>query len=326
MNRLPFRMTLIAVLIPFALAVAGVAIQLAWLPSLPATIATHWSFDGTPDAFGPAWTMPVLLGVVGILLPALCAVLLGLGGKSSPTFWQKFIAVTSLFVGVMLSFVVTASVGIQVARPVDAPAADIPGFLAIGVGAGLVLALVGWFVLPRAVNGRSVQDAPAAPVKVGPGERVAWVGRARYSTTLLTILVVALVLVTAIVLYAAVTAGIWWALLVPVIVGVSVLGTASWPVRIDDTGLTVRSALGWPRFVVKAAEVETAGVAQVTPLGEFGGYGLRYAPNGRVGIVTRRGEALDVQRRNGRALVVTVDDAGTAAGLLTTLSARRAKG
>jgi hypothetical protein len=105
-----------------------------------------------------------------------------------------------------------------------------------------------------------------------------------------------------------------------------VLGTASWPVRVDEAGLTVRSALGWPQFVVTAADVESAAVAQVTPLGEFGGYGLRYAPNGRVGIITRRGEALDVKRRNGRSLVVTVDDAGTAAGLLTTLSARVAKG
>jgi hypothetical protein len=326
MNRLPFRMTLIAVLIPFALAIAGVAIQLAWLPSLPATIATHWTFDGSADAFGPAWSMPVLLAVVGVVLPTLCAVLLALGGKTGPTFWQKFIAVTSLFVAALLSFVVTSSVGIQVSRPVDAPSPDIAGFLAIGTAAGLVLAVVGWFVLPRAVNGRSVQDAPAAPVTVGPGERVAWVGRARYSTTLLMILVVALVLVTALVLYAAVTAGVWWALVVPLIVGVSVLGTASWPVRIDDSGLTVRSAVGWPRFVVTAADVETAAVVQVMPLGEFGGYGLRYAPNGRVGIVTRRGEALDVKRRNGRSLVVTVDDAGTAAGLLTTLSARVAKG
>ena len=46
MNRLPFRMVLVAMLLPFASAVVGIAVQLAWLPDLPAEVATHWGFDG----------------------------------------------------------------------------------------------------------------------------------------------------------------------------------------------------------------------------------------------------------------------------------------
>ena len=39
---------------------------------------------------------------------------------------------------------------------------------------------------------------------------------------------------------------------------------------------------------------------------------------GRWGIVTRRGSGLEVVRRDGRSIVVTVDDAGTAAAVLET--------
>jgi hypothetical protein len=61
----------------------------------------------------------------------------------------------------------------------------------------------------------------------------------------------------------------------------------------------------------------------VVPLGEFGGFGLRWGPGRRLGIITRGGEALEVQRRDGRTVVVTVDDAATAAGLLMAFAARK---
>ena len=57
-------------------------------------------------------------------------------------------------------------------------------------------------------------------------------------------------------------------------------------------------------------------------LGEFGGWGIRFGRGRRLGIVMRSGEALDVQNRNGSALVVTVDDAATAAALLKAVAAR----
>ena len=69
MTRFPFRIALVAVILPFAFAIIGVALQLAWLPELPETIATHWGFGGEPDAFGPAWSMPLLLGFSGCSSP-----------------------------------------------------------------------------------------------------------------------------------------------------------------------------------------------------------------------------------------------------------------
>jgi hypothetical protein len=76
-------------------------------------------------------------------------------------------------------------------------------------------------------------------------------------------------------------------------------------------------------YRVAAADVASAGTTSVVPLGEFGGYGIRFGLGRRLGVITRGGEALEVQRRDGRAVVVTVDDAATAAGLLTAYAAKR---
>lgn len=323
MNRLPFRLVLVAVLVPFAFAVAGSAIQLAWLPSLPAEVITHWGLDG-PDGWSPTWTVPLLLAVIAVVFPVGFSLLLWRTVRpAGPSWAQKLIAAASLFVVVMLSIISTGSLYIQLP---STRSDDIAPVVFLGVGVSAVLAVAAWFVMPRAVNARSATDAPPRPVVVAPGERVAWVGRARISTTMLTVLIALLIPITGLVVYVAVASGIWWVLIVPVIIGVSILGTASWRVRVDEAGLTVRGAMGWPQFIIPAADVASATVAHVEALGEFGGWGVRFAPDGRTGVITRAGEALDVKRRSGRTLVVTVDDAGTAAGLLTTLSARVAKG
>ena len=88
----------------------------------------------------------------------------------------------------------------------------------------------------------------------------------------------------------------------------------------------MRPTLGWPLYRVALSDVASAATTNVVPLGEFGGFGLRWGLGRRLGIITRGGEALEVLRRDGRAVVVTVDDAATAAGLLTALAARGAKG
>jgi hypothetical protein len=67
--------------------------------------------------------------------------------------------------------------------------------------------------------------------------------------------------------------------------------------------------------------VVDAGVAQVNGFAEFGGWGIRQRP-GALGIILRNGESLQVTRRNGRRLVITVDDAETAAALLMAFAKR----
>jgi hypothetical protein len=61
----------------------------------------------------------------------------------------------------------------------------------------------------------------------------------------------------------------------------------------------------------------------VEAIGTFGGWGLRWAGRGRIGIITRSGPALEVRRHDGSSLVITVDDAAAAAALLTARVAAR---
>jgi hypothetical protein len=326
MTRFPFRIALVAVILPFALAILGVALQLAWLPELPQTIATHWGFGGEPDAFGPAWSMPLLLGILGVLIPGLFGVVLARTVRpDGPTATQKLLAVASLFAVTLLSIVVTASIAIQRGLPVGSSSPTILPVLGIALGAALLLAGIAWFFLPRATAGASLRDGAPPPLSVAPGELVVWVGHARFSTWVMIALCAVIAVATAIVAFVIALRGPWPLAIVPVVLLVAVLGTASWRVRVDADGLTVRPVLGWPLYRVALSEVATAATTTVVPLGEFGGFGIRWGLGRRLGIITRGGEALEVLRRDGRALVVTVDDAATAAGLLTALAARSAK-
>jgi len=323
MNRLPLRIALVAVIVPFALAAVGVALQLAWLPELPATIATHWGLTGEPDAFGPAWTMPLLLGVLGVVLPAAFGTVLARTVRpEGPTATQKLLAVASLFAVTLLSIAVTVSVAIQRGIEVGTSSPAILPTLGIGIAAALILGAVGWFLMPRATSGASTPDLATPPLPVAPGELVVWVGHARFSTWVVILLCGIFAVATAAVVFVIALRGVWPLAVVPLVLGVSLLGTASWRVRVDAAGLTVRPTLGWPQYRVALGEVASANKTSVVPLGEFGGYGIRWGLGRRLGIITRGGEALEVKRRDGRAVVVTVDDAATAAGLLTALAAR----
>jgi hypothetical protein len=326
MTRFSIRIALVAVIIPFAFAVIGVALQLAWLPELPETIATHWGFGGQPDAFGPAWSMPVLLGVLGVLFPVLFGALLARTVRpEGPTATQKVLAVASLFAVTLLSIIVTASVAIQRDLPVGDASPTILPTLASALAIAFVLAGAAWFFLPRAVSGASTRAATTPSVPVAPGEHVVWVGHARFATWVVILLCGVVAVATAVVVFVVALRGAWPLLIVPVVLALSVLGTSSWRVRVDQDGLTVRPTLGWPLYRIPLAEVASAASTTVVPLGEFGGFGLRWGLGRRMGVITRGGEALEVVRRDGRALVVTVDDAATAAGLLTALAARTAK-
>ena len=53
------------------------------------------------------------------------------------------------------------------------------------------------------------------------------------------------------------------------------------------------------------------------PFGDFGGWGIRWGIDGRFGIVLRTGEGIEVTGENGRVRVVTIDDAATAAAVLS---------
>jgi hypothetical protein len=196
-----------------------------------------------------------------------------------------------------------------------------------GVGGVLLVAIVG-SLLPSVTVGMLVPGDPRLPTsdtvaadapraKLVAGERTTWIAPAVAGPAIgiglfAVVVLLALVVVT----------GVWALLIVVGLVGILIASMFRWVVRVDSTGLTIRSALGWPRVRVPLDEVVRADVIEVRPLRDFGGWGLRVGRGGRVGVVLRSGEAVLVERTGGRSVAVTVDGAATAAGVLNALADR----
>lgn len=325
------RYLLVGTLAPTVVTLVGVALALAWLPEVPATVATHWSGRGVPDGFSPAWTVPLGIAGLGFGLVALFTGIMLAGtrdGRWGPML--RLLGAFSLGTTVLLVVALTWSLGMQrgLADPADAPGMGVP--LLVGAGLGVLAGVAAWFVQPRTTIAGPHQRESVAPLELAPGERAVWVRTTTMSrAAMIAIGAAAVALALGTVAMALAGTPMWWVMLGTTLLVVVLAGTTSvFRVRVDSRGLEVRSALGAPWFRVPLAEVRQVSVTDVNPTAEFGGWGVRVAPDGAFGIVLRSGEALQVERENGRRFVVTVRDAATAAALLEALSerARSARG
>jgi hypothetical protein len=174
------------------------------------------------------------------------------------------------------------------------------------------IALLGWWLgghhpdVPRTVHA-------VRPLQLPPDGRLVWVGRQTWAMAR----VLAPVLVT--------TGGFLTAFRVVaetlilggtlVLVGVLLWWFTAITVAVGPAGLKVRfGPFGWPVIRVPLAAIEGIEVEAVEPLA-YGGWGYRVMPGVRA-VVIRRGVGLRIRRTGRPDLVVTVDDAGTAAGVL----------
>lgn len=305
-----------------ALSLLGVAagLALSWRDSLPDPIASHWSGTGAPDGFMSLGAFVTALVVTGVLLVALFTAIGVFGGRTASA--RRLSVGMNVWIGGFLGTVLTGSLWAQRGLS-DAAQALTPGWvlLASVLGPG-VLGLVAAMLVPGdpRLPATGPVEGGVGGADLAPGERAAWIGR---STVARTAVVVEVVVVLA-TLAAAALSRTWVLLGVSVLVVLLTLTIAAVTVRVDASGLTVRSALGLPRTHIPADEVLRASATTVNPLGEFGGWGWRVAldGSGRTGMVLRRGEALVVERSAGRTFVVTVDGAAEAAALLTTMAER----
>ena len=320
--RLPLAIWIVAVAVPLILTTVAVAIQLAWMPRLPDPVAIHWGADG-PDGFGPAWSTIVLTAVLAVGLTGMFALFLAVARGPVPTATHKLLAVISAATAVFISVTVTASLGVQRGLDDARDAPSLGGWIGVALGAALLVGVLSWLALPKAVR----PDEAAVrvePLPLSPGERSAWIATTRLSTRATVGIVAAIGFASAAVAFAIVASG---GLVTPhAILTVRRVGmcavSAVWRVRVDAAGIAVRSLpLGWPRVRIAVAEIAAVRTGHVEPLAEFGGWGWRWAPGGGFGVVSRAGEAILVERRDGRRFTVTVDDAETGAALLAAYAA-----
>ena len=298
------------------IAVAAIVIW-SWRAELPDPVASHWGANGRPDGFTSlGGIFAVLLGLGGALVLLFARTTWSVG-QSSVT--RRIGAAVTIWLSLFVSTVVVGSLWGQRGLADARDAGSVNGVLLAAILISIVPAIITAIVVPGDL--RQPTTAPVAAdaprVKLVDGERAVWIGRAG---TKVAFYVAVPVIALGIAL--AVWTGTWAVLIIDAIVAAALVMLTTFVVRVDRMGLTVRSAVGFPRYRVPLDEVVRAGVTQVSPVKNYGGWGWRVGRDGRVGVVLRKGEALLVERTGGRSIAVTVDGAATAAGLLNALADR----
>ncbi|MFI2104894.1 DUF1648 domain-containing protein [Isoptericola sp. NPDC019693] len=308
-------------LVGLLFALGAAAVVLAWRDELPAQIASHWSGSGAPDGF----MAPTAIALVGLATTiGLCALFAAIGitqGAAAST--RRIAAAGCVWSGAFMAAIVVGTL---------APQRGLTDASQVELSGGTMLASILLPLVPAGIAAALVPGDPAMPARqpvpddapraeLRDGERAVWLRRATGGPGL----AVGAVAVALTALASALT-GEWTMLVVPAVLAALFATMFAFTVRVDATGLTVRSAVRWPGTHVPAREVVRASVTQVRPLRDYGGWGWRTARDGRVGVVLRSGEALLVERTGGRSFAVTVDDAADAAALLNAMADRSRRG
>ncbi len=312
----------VGLIVPLVLTAIAAALLIAWLPRMPDPAATHWSGGGRPDGFGaPGTNAGISLGIGLGLIAVFQAVPLLERLKMGAPVWT---AVHRLFPAfclatvalIQLVAVITARVQLDLDDAREAP--GVGGWMIASGGTALVAGVIGYLAQPRVRIGAR-ETADSTPLPLRETERAVWVGEIRPSAVFLWALIPAILLVsaTAVWLFLIGTA-VWIPTGVLAVLMIVLAVTTCWfRVRIDASGVEARSLVGWPVFRVPADAVERVTVREIRPFGEFGGWGTRWMPGTGLGIVMGGGDGIVVTRRDGRIFALSIDDAETAAALLT---------
>ncbi|WP_300266407.1 DUF1648 domain-containing protein [Microbacterium sp.] len=324
---------IVGVFVPIVIIAITAAIAFAWLPELPDPIATHWGSDGA-DGYGPRWMAVALpLGVGGGLI-ALMGVMGAFGHrmpqsstKPPVASWgpvSRFLGAMSLGLALMIAVMSLSTAGIQRGLAEASLAPDIGGWTLVSVGLLIVGSVAGWFLQPRSPERPVATGAPVTAMTLAPAQRAAWFGTAAMARGgRMTLLVLLLILFATTAFTVAGGGPSGWVLVALSIVMIVLIGsTLVFRVRVNGTGLRVRSLLGWPDTRIAAADIVNVEVVEINPMAEFGGWGWRIGVDGRRGVVLRTGEALQVTDSRGKVFVVTVDGARDAASVLEAVRER----
>lgn len=309
--------TVLTLVAPTALLLVAAAVALNWRDRVPDPVASHWGPDGVDGTSSFAGLL-ALLPALGVPFLALAWAIAFFIGHSALT--RRFAAALATWIAGFAGGTTLTMLAAQLDVADAHDARDVGGAMALAFTVPLALAALAAWVTPgdRPLPAAEPVPAGAPRIPLPAGEMASWVRRVDWVHP-----AVVVVMCTAFAgLMGATTRSWWFAGAIFAFLAVLVGGLTGWTVTVDRRGLVARARLPRPRILVPVEEVESAVVVRVNPLREFGGWGLRMGLDGRVGLVLRSGEALEVTRTGGRRVLVTVDDAATGAALLNTLAAR----
>lgn len=309
--------TLLAALPHVGAAAPAIVLLVTAGERLPDPIATHFSLSGTADGFmGQRWAA-LSIAALGVGLALLFGATAGFafgtrvpGSRHDLARWFVGMSwATAAFLGTTLWACTSANLDLTEAAAAVLPGLTIPLALLAAVAAGIV----GGLLAPRTPADDEPAPVPAAPL--GETEQISW---SRPVGSLWLPVVGGALVATGIALAVTWQPALGAVLAAP---GIALVLLGHARVTVDRRGLTVTIGLfGWPRVHVPAEEIEAVSVVDVSPM-QFGGWGYRIVPGG-VGVIIRSGPGIVVTRRSGRRTTVTVDDAATAAGLLSAVAAK----
>ncbi|HEY1530789.1 MAG TPA: DUF1648 domain-containing protein [Galbitalea sp.] len=314
------RVQLVTLVIPLLIALVALVVTFAVASTAPGTVIVHWGAGGRANGYGSPFTYPILIAVICLPLDAIFGAIAILSSHRTPlTVMTKIIGLVGLFITVLLAVGLGGSLVSQTGNASLDPASIV--WLPIGFGVAAVLTVGAWFLLPKASKVSRDKGTPVAPVALTIDERASWIHSATAPASLMWGVVGFLVLITAIVFFTVSqrNGALWPVSFIPTLILLVVLSNFAWTIRVDARGVRMRSSIGIPTITVPLSTIESASVIDVQAIAQYGGFGMRWGLNHRFGVILRSGEALEIQRRGGRSVVVTVDDATSAAALINGL-------
>ncbi|MFT4233967.1 MAG: hypothetical protein QM607_03045, partial [Microbacterium sp.] len=150
--------------------------------------------------------------------------------------------------------------------------------------------VIGWMVTPKILGTRRDRDDHAA-LNLAPTERVVWAQTVRVAREGAIVLVIACLSLVAVVVVGATsvmqdmsvmqdadasTRWVWVLSAIGVLTVFAVISCVVFHITVDDTGLTVRSFVGFPCIRIARGDIARVQVVDVNPMGECGGWGWRY--------------------------------------------------
>lgn len=325
MNRSARIRILLLITVPALLAAAASVIGMLLTPDLPETLAVHWGVDGNVDRTDGLGSY---IAIVAGLVPGFIAAMVGFSITSLRTgtssLFVRSIVGLSIWFGVFVSL--SMFLGVLAQRntaDVEAlPVSTVLLPLLVGFVVAVVAASIGVLVTPK-VPAAHTRRAEALGLDLAVGEQAYWSGTAHAPRGYIALPIGSIVLI--VILFTVVGVPVWLTAVVSLVLG-SLFSMLSWVVVVDRWGLSATGALGFPRFRIPLENVIAARATTLNAFSEFGGWGVRLGRSGAWGVVVRSGSAIEVERKRGAPFVVTVDDAGTGAALLTALARRTTSG